>query len=173
MAQDRVFAVLERLESKETQAAAYEELQRLIKVHFGRGRRFVLTSSAPLAALSASCCFVLQDLEPSALSTLLHAAGTATAKTTAWSRVHALRVAAMCCQPERCMSWRAVLAPPLLPKLLGLLVRALRDADSAVRTAAAEGFGAVAAQLLAANPGGSELTGEVKLAAANLHSCLK
>lgn len=32
-AQDRVFAVLERLESKSTQAAAYEELQHLIKVH--------------------------------------------------------------------------------------------------------------------------------------------
>ncbi|KAL4457619.1 hypothetical protein ABPG75_012484 [Micractinium tetrahymenae] len=128
-AQDRVFAALERLESKETQAAAYEELQRLIK-----------------------------DLEPSTLSTLLHAAGSATAKTTAWSRVHTLRVAALCCQPERCLSWRAMLAPPLLPKLLGLLGRALRDADSAVRAAAAEGFGTVAAQLLAAYPGGCELT---------------
>ncbi|KAL4421705.1 hypothetical protein ABPG77_010649 [Micractinium sp. CCAP 211/92] len=128
-AQDRVFAVLERLESKSTQAAAYEELQHLIK-----------------------------DLETSALSTLLQAAGTTTANTTAWSRVHALRVAALCCQPERCTAWRDMLAPPLLLKLLGLLTSGLRDADSAVRAAAANGFGVVAAQLLAAYPGGCELT---------------
>lgn len=55
-----------------------------------------------------------------------------------------------------------MLAPPLLLKLLGLLTRGLRDADSSVRAAAADGFGAVAAQLLAAYPGGCELTGETE-----------
>lgn len=55
-----------------------------------------------------------------------------------------------------------MLATPLLPKLLGLLGRALRDSDSAVRTAAAEGFGGVAAQLLVAYPGGCQLTGETE-----------
>lgn len=101
----------------------------------------------------------MQDFEPSALSTLLHAAGTTTAKTTQFARVACLRLAACCTQQERCLQWRAMLAPPLLPKLLGLLSRALHDPDSAVRGAAAEGFGVVACQLAVAHPGRSELTG--------------
>ena len=76
-----------------------------------------------------------------------------------FARVHCLHLAAMCTQPDRCLHWRSMLAPPLLPKLLTLLGRALHDPDSAVRSAAAEGFGVVAAQLAAANPAGCELTG--------------
>ncbi|PSC72723.1 microtubule-associated TORTIFOLIA1-like [Micractinium conductrix] len=128
-AQDRLFAALERLEAKDTQHAAAEELTRLLK-----------------------------ELDPSSLATLLHACGTTNAKTTTFARVHCLHLAAMCTQPDRCLHWRSMLAPPLLPKLLTLLGRALHDPDSAVRSAAAEGFGVVAAQLAAANPAGCELT---------------
>jgi hypothetical protein len=88
-------------------------------------------------------------MEPAVLSTLLHAAGSQTAKSSQFSRVHCLRLAALCTTPTACLQWQAMLAPPLLGKLLGLLSRALRDADSAVRAAAGECFGVVAAQLAA------------------------
>lgn len=106
-------------------------------------------------------------MEPATLSTLLHAAGTHTAKTSQFSRRHCLALAAQACTQQGCLHWRAMLEPPLLGKLLGLLGRALRDGDAAVRTAAAEGLGTVAAQLAAAHPG-SDLTGE---AAAHLAAC--
>lgn len=93
------------------------------------------------------------------LSTLLHAAGTQTAKTSQFSRRHCLALAAQACTPQGCLHWRAMLEPPLLGKLLGLLGRALRDGDAAVCAAAAEGLGTVAAQLAAAHPG-SDLTCE-------------
>ena len=126
--QDRMLRGLERLEAKDTQAGAYEELKRLI-----------------------------WDLDAANLSTLLHAAGSHNARTQ-YARVHCLRLAALCTTPGACQLWAAMLQPPLLGKLLGLLGGALRDGDTAVRATAAECFGVVAAQLAAAHPG-TELTG--------------
>lgn len=100
-----------------------------------------------------------QEMEPPVLSTLLHAAGTQTAKTSQFSRRHCLALAAQACTPQGCIHWRAMLEPPLLGKLLGLLGRALRDGDAAVCAAVAEGLGTVAAQLAAARPG-TDLTCE-------------
>ncbi|PRW55976.1 microtubule-associated TORTIFOLIA1 [Chlorella sorokiniana] len=128
--QDRLYAALERLETKDTQHAAVQELQRLIR-----------------------------EMEPPALSTLLHAAGTQTAKTSQFSRKHCLALASQACTPQGCPHWRAMLEPLLLDKLLGLLGRALRDGDAAVRGAAAEGLGTVAAQLAAAHPGTDATSG--------------
>lgn len=93
----------------------------------------------------------MQELEPTNLPALLHAAGTQTATSTQFSRIHCLRLAALCATPGACppVTWRALQQPPLLGKLLGLLSRSLRDADAAVRAAAAEGLGVVAAQLTA------------------------
>ena len=93
-----------------------------------------------------------QELEPPALSTLLHAAGTRTEASTSFSRAACLRLTAAAADPATCVHAPAMLAPPLLPKLLGLLARSLRDSDAAVRAAAAEGFGTLAAQMSAAQP---------------------
>ena len=100
-----------------------------------------------------------QDMEAAVLPTLLHAAGTQTAKSSPFSRSHCVRLAAQACTPQACTAWRAMLEQPLLGKLLGLLVRALRDAHAAVRSAAVEGLGVVAAQLAAACP--ESLTGDI------------
>lgn len=117
---DRLLSALERLEAKPTQAAAWEELQRLA-----------------------------HDLEPANLPGLLHAASSPSPSSTQFSRVHCARLAALCATPGACppSTWRALMQAPLLPKLLGLLARSLRDGDAAVRVAAAEGLGVVAAQL--------------------------
>lgn len=117
---DRLLSALERLEAKPTQAAAWEELQRLC-----------------------------HDLRPDNLPGLLHAAGSPSPSSTQFSRVHCARLAALCVTPGACppATWHALLQPPLLPKLLALLARSLRDADAAVRAAAAEGLGVVAEQL--------------------------
>ena len=103
---------------------------------------------------------LLQELDAANLSTLLHAAGNQTAKATQFARVHSLRLAVLCTAQPHCLQWREMLRPPLLPKLLGLLARALRDGDSAVRAAASDGFGTLAQQLAAAYPPGSYATGK-------------
>lgn len=140
--QDRMFSALERLEAKDTQDSAFAELRLLIKV----------AKKAAALCRAAPCCYSclrtsLQELEPPVLSTLLHAAGSQTAKSSQFSKVHCLRLATLCTTPAACLQWQAMLAPPLLGKLLVLLSRALRDADSAVRAASSECFGTVAAQL--------------------------
>ena len=179
--QDRLFGALERLESKDTQGAAFEELQRLIKVRRAQAQGARLCQRAmqappppplpqpPPAATALAARHMpttlaltplLQELDAANLSTLLHAAGTQTAKTTQFARVHSLRLSVLCTAQPHCLQWREMLRPPLLPKLLSLLARALRDGDSAVRTAASDGFGMLAQQLAAAYPPGSEATGE-------------
>lgn len=160
--QDRLYAALERLETKDTQHAAVQELQRLIRVRWQRGAlpatlvagRLLLCSHAtPEARQLHLNCTPEQEMEPPMLSTLLHAAGTHTAKTSQFSRRQCLALAATACTPQGCPHWHAMLEAPRLGKLLGLLGRALRDGDAAVRSAAAEGLGTVAAQLAAAHPG--------------------
>ena len=121
-----------------------------------------------------SATLTLQDLDAPNLSTLIHAAGTQTAKTTQFARIHALRLAALCTMPAHCPHWRAMLAPPLLGKLLALLSRALRDGDTAVRGATAECLGLVARQLAAAVSAGQappELTGEAPARMSWLFDC--